>query len=62
MFYYFMSLESTATNAKAGTKSLRATIPEGIVVFLNLKDGDKLDWAMKIIDGKPTTLVRKAKK
>lgn len=57
-----MSLESTATNAKAGTKSLRATIPEGIVVFLDLQDGDKLEWKMKVIDGKPTTLVRRAKK
>ena len=55
-------LESTATNAKAGTKSLRATIPEGIVVFLDLQDGDKLEWKMKVIDGKPTTLVRKTKK
>lgn len=57
-----MSLETTASSAKKDTKSLRATIPEGIVVYLDLEDGDKLEWKMKVIDGKPTALVRKAKK
>jgi len=57
-----MSLETTASSAKKDTKSLRATIPEGIVVYLDLEDGDKLEWKMKIIDGKPTALVRRAKK
>lgn len=57
-----MSLETTASSAKKDTKSLRATIPEGIVVYLDIEDGDKLEWKMKIIDGKPTALVRKAKK
>ncbi|MGI0088269.1 MAG: AbrB/MazE/SpoVT family DNA-binding domain-containing protein [Nitrosotalea sp.] len=57
-----MSLETTASSAKKDTKSLRATIPEGIVVYLGLKDGDKLEWNMKVIDGKPTALVRKGRK
>jgi hypothetical protein len=57
-----MSLETTASSAKKDTRSLRATIPEGIVVFLGLKDGDKLEWNMKIIDGKATALVKKGKK
>lgn len=57
-----MSLESTASSAKKDTKSLRATIPEGVVFYLGLKDGDKLEWQTKIIDGKNTVIVRKAKK
>jgi hypothetical protein len=41
-----MTLESTVSLAKAGTNSLRATLPQGIVSFLNLKPGDKLEWVM----------------
>ncbi|MGE0243215.1 MAG: hypothetical protein AB7F53_04845 [Nitrososphaeraceae archaeon] len=29
--------------AKTGTKSLMAIVPEGIVVFLGIKDGEKLE-------------------
>jgi hypothetical protein len=43
-----MSLESTVSIAKVGTKSLRATVPEGIVAFLDIKEGDKLQWKMDI--------------
>jgi hypothetical protein len=43
-----MSLESTVSLAKVGTKSLRATVPEGIVAFLGIKEGDKLQWKMDI--------------
>ena len=43
-----MSLKSTVGIAKTGTTSLRATIPEGIVAFLELKAGDKLNWKMEI--------------
>ena len=57
-----MSLETTASSAKKDTKSLRVTIPEGIVAYLDLKNGDKLEWKMKTVDGKLTALVRKAKK
>jgi antitoxin component of MazEF toxin-antitoxin module len=32
--------------AKAGTNSLRATLPQGIVSYLNLNPGDKLEWTM----------------
>jgi antitoxin component of MazEF toxin-antitoxin module len=41
-----MALESTISVAKAGTNSLRATLPQGIVSYLNLKTGDKLEWIM----------------
>lgn len=41
-----MPLQSTVGTAKTGATSLRTTIPEGIVEFLKVKDGDKLDWIM----------------
>lgn len=41
-----MALESTVNVAKAGTNSLRATLPQGIVSYLNLNPGDKLEWTM----------------
>jgi len=57
-----MSLQSTLASARTGSPSLRATIPEGIVAFLNVKEGDKLDWTMEVArDGKRIVIVRKAK-
>ena len=44
-----MVLESTVGIAKVGTKSLRATVPEGTVSYLEIEVGDKLEWR---IDGK----------
>lgn len=54
-------LESTVGIAKLGTKSLRATVPEGIVAFLEIKEGDKLEWKMDLDkDGnRVATVVRK---
>jgi bifunctional DNA-binding transcriptional regulator/antitoxin component of YhaV-PrlF toxin-antitoxin module len=46
-----MSLESTVSIAKVGTKSLRTTVPEGIVAFLGIKEGDKLLWKMDVDGG-----------
>jgi hypothetical protein len=54
-----MSLKSTLGIAKTGTTSLRATVPEGIVAFLELKAGDKLEWKMEIMDGGRVVIVRK---
>lgn len=54
-----MSLKSTLGIAKTGTTSLRVTVPEGIVAFLDLKAGDKLDWKMEVIDNKRIVLVTK---
>ncbi len=56
-----MSLESTVGLARPGTKSLRATIPEGIVAFLTLNEGDQLEWRMEIINNERVVIVRKAK-
>lgn len=54
-----MSLTSKASIARPGTKSLRATVPEGIVAFLKLEAGDKLEWEMEIIDSVRVAVVRK---
>ena len=54
-----MSLKSRVGVAKTGTTSLRATIPEGIVVFLDLKAGDRLDWKMEIVNDKRIAIVEK---
>jgi hypothetical protein len=54
-----MSLESKVSVARPNSKSLRATIPEGIVAFLELAKGDKLEWKMIIKDGKRVATVQK---
>lgn len=54
-----MSLKTKASVARPGSPSLRATIPEGIVAFLNIKEGDVLDWKMEIIENERIALVRK---
>ena len=55
-----MSLKTKVSIAKTGTKSLRTTIPEGIVAYLDLKAGDTLEWKMEIIDGKKAVVVKKS--
>jgi hypothetical protein len=55
-----MSLKSKTSVARPGSTSLRATVPEGIVAFLNLKEGDQLEWKMEIIEDKRIVLVEKA--
>lgn len=58
-----MSLKSKAGIAKTGTKSLRATIPEGIVAFLDMKAGDELEWRMEISeDNERIVIVKKSVK
>ena len=57
-----MGLQTTASSAKKDTKSLRVTIPEGIVEYLDLEDGDKLEWNMEGSVAKPSASIRKAKK
>lgn len=57
-----MSLKSTTTVASPNTKSLRATVPEGIVAFLGLESGDVMDWRMEFRNGERVVEVRKGKK
>jgi hypothetical protein len=54
-----MSLKSKLTEARPGSPSLRATVPEGIVAFLELRESDKLEWKMEIINGERVAVVRK---
>jgi hypothetical protein len=54
-----MSLKSTVGIAKTGSTSLRATVPEVIVAFLELKESDKLEWKMEIIDGERVAIVKR---
>ncbi len=54
-----MSLKSKLTEARPGSTSLRATVPEGIVAFLELTESDKLEWKMEIVNGERVAMVRK---
>lgn len=57
-----MELQTTVGIAKTGTKSLKVTIPEAMVHYLELESGDKLEWKMDAVNGKRVAIVRKAKK
>lgn len=58
-----MTLKTRVSTAKKGTRSLKTTIPEGIVDFLQLKDKDDLDWDMVVErNAKRTVVVRKSEK
>ena len=59
MVYIYMGLESTVGIAKVGTRSLRATVPEGIVAFLGIRKGDKLQWKMDIQNNERVAIVNK---
>lgn len=54
-----MDLQSTASIAKIGTNSLRATIPQGIISYLDIQTGDKLKWRMIENSGKRAVIVFK---
>jgi hypothetical protein len=56
-----MSLKSKTSIARPKSKSLRATIPEGIAVFLGLAAGATLEWTMEIIQGERIATVKKSK-
>jgi len=54
-----MGLKSKVVLAKTGTASLRATIPEGIVAYLDLRAGDSLEWNMEVINNGKIVVVKK---
>ena len=56
-----MTLVSTVGVAKAGTNSLRATLPQGIVSYLNLEPGDRLEWVMNYKNNERIVIVSKKK-
>lgn len=57
-----MSLESKTAIARIGSKSLRATIPEGIVAYLELESSDTLEWKMDNVKGRRVAIIKKVKK
>jgi hypothetical protein len=61
VYIILMVLESTVSIAKIGTKSVRATVPEGIVSYLEIEVGDKLEWRMDTKNNERVTVVSKKK-
>jgi len=57
-----LNLESKVSIARPESKSLRATIPEGIVAFLEIEKGDKLEWKMEIADNERIVIVKKMRR
>ena len=55
-----MGLTTSVSAAKSGTRSLKTTIPEGIVSFLDLKPGEKVDWTMEFIKGRRVAAIAKS--
>lgn len=56
-----MGLITVAASAKPGTKSIKATIPEGIVEYLGIRAGDEVEWRMESDEnGKRVAWMRKA--
>lgn len=41
-------VQTTVAVAKTGTRSLKVTIPEALVMYLELEKGDKLEWKMDV--------------
>ena len=56
-----MPLKSKTSIARPKSKSLRATIPEGIVEFLQLQPGDTVEWQMNTAQNERSVTVKKSK-
>jgi len=54
-----MSLQTTVGVARPESKSLRVTVPEGVVAYLDLRAGDKLEWKMEVAEGEKIVIVWK---
>jgi len=54
-----MPLKSKTSIARPKSKSLRATVPEGIAEFLQLQPGDTIEWTMN--PEERTATVKKSK-
>lgn len=57
---YSMDLQSTVSVAKVGTNSVRTTIPQGIVSYLDIQVGDKIKWRMVEESGKRAIIIFKS--
>ena len=59
---FHLKSKATLASSAARSHSLRATVPEGIVAFLDLKAGEHLAWKMDITsDGQRFAVVKKVK-
>ena len=47
-----MGMETSLTKASTKGNSLRTTVPRSIVSQFELKEGDNLDWTLKVKSGK----------
>jgi hypothetical protein len=56
-----MPSKSKISTARPGSPSIRATVPEAIAQFLDLKEGDVIEWQMTDTPNGRTATVRKAK-
>jgi len=54
-----MVLTTKVAIAKAGTKSIKSTVPEGIVEYLQLEDKDELEWKMDTQNNERIAIVKK---
>ena len=55
----YMTLITNIASAKAGTKSIKSTVPGAIAEFLRLNDTDKLEWYMETHGNERVAVVRK---
>ncbi len=54
-----MTIITKIANAKKGAKSLKTTVPEGIVEFIGLSDDDQLEWKMEVKDDERIAIIKK---
>ncbi|AFU58289.1 hypothetical protein Ngar_c13510 [Candidatus Nitrososphaera gargensis Ga9.2] len=57
------SVGEVTTLAKNSPKfaSLRTTVPMSVVKQWKLKEGDKLEWEWKVVDGEMALVIKKSK-
>ena len=53
---------TTLSKASSKIESLRTTIPQSIVRFMKLNEGDKIDWDLKAQNNKIILIVTKVEK
>ncbi len=56
-----MGETTSLTKATTKSKSLRTTIPMGIVRQFNLSEGDKIEWEIRAEEGKLIIVVKPMK-
>jgi hypothetical protein len=55
------AIETKTAEARPNSKSIRTTIPEGIVAFLGLESGEVIEWTMEFRNGERVAEVRKGR-